>query len=331
MSVTEEIEELLEGKRFAEASKRLPTELCHLKALVGDMHGRSCMLSICWLNTLLRNPFDLRKILTSEEYGDLEHFLFGQLDRPLHPALRKMLVADIALLVNNEVDAFSQSDGKFFIRHRPVCENDFYGILTQLSKIVEPGSMVSENNKILFELRSDNSVNVSRYKIKIRSHLSGYDTAKDDIKYALGFINYDDVRFGWTLSKAIFRISRFLNRESVMESIVALLQSEIFGDEQRWINCLTVVGLFLLNGGSLADISFVRRALTHDREFVFKSANLRETALFLIWVAVRCNSAACNDQELMNAVVSMSLFDQALNCRRAAATVIGEFIGRNGE
>lgn len=347
---------LIDGGRYREACAFFSTDLAELRLLIPMLSTHDSATAVCWLNTLLKNPFELGRVFDPGELTVLESFLFEQLERQgVH--LRKVVVADIALLLNNyivggtrtlkqDTDVLLSADGaECFVMGNRVSKVDFFGILNQLSRLHRSFAGFLRPCEWI-DVSDADSVTVKRHKIKIRSHLSTHETAKDDVQYLTRFMNYDDTKLGWTLSKSIFRISRFLNKETVVDCIMSMLGGDIFGDEQIWINALTTLSLFRLNKTRIGRVSFVEPALVYDREFISKSVNLRETALFFLWCCMRMSDpvgghesnphlrTTCQDavgDDMVYLIVAIGLFDRDFKCRRAAASWIGEFAGRSTE
>lgn len=366
----ETAQRLIEEGRYFEACAAFPTDLCHLRPLIQGIDTHSKETAACWLNTLLKNPFDMSKLLRDEEYETLVDYLFAQLAGACY-VVRKILLKDIALILSHRAGRLAEGvlheDNYFTVAGHRISEIDFWNLINQISKLNKEIKALFFNGKIRVGLKpgEGDSVCLKRHKIKIISHLSTRETAKGDAEWLLGLMSFEDAKLGWTLSKAVFRISRFLEKRSIIGTIQKMIGGDVFGDEQLWINALTILGLFVLHGDAPSDISFVQRALLHDKEFAPKSINLRETALFFVWCCARSGyamdlaagkgtgsgkendpgsnrsdvTAACADdgrlsgllEGIIRTVVIISLFDRDFKCRRAAAALLDEFVGRCAE
>lgn len=315
--------ELTEAEReVAKMELTMPTDIHYIKEVVGILPhaplSRRCPLLV-WIQVLLKNPFDVSRFITTMELDVLKLFLLDSLTCPDH-RLRKVAIRAIALLVNSVSHGgeglYSMSEREFLLLGREVSEMDFYSFLKQLSKI---GSVPRK----YVEFSDSDHVVITRYKIKTLSYFSASPVS--DMKKMMNFINVDDARLGWTLSKSMYRLSKHLDKYNLVKDLKDLISGAIFGDEQLWVNVMSLLGFFAFDGNSVGDVCTATEALLYDKEFVQRSTSVRESALFLHWCMLR-SSLPIGDA--IYTIVFVSLFDRELICRRAAASIVQEYIGR---
>lgn len=302
----------------------VPTDIFYIKEIVKTIphvpQSRNHVLLV-WIYVLLKNPFDVSDFVTPGELEDLKGFLLDSLKTSVDRQLKKSAIKAIALLVNsvvreNEHELYSTLANGFTLCGRKVSETEFYSFLKQLSKV---RSVSREYVKFL----DSDSITIKRYKIKILSHSLTFSVS--DLKELMSFINVNDSKLGWTLSKSIYRVSKHLDRHGLVEDLKLLVSKPIFGDEQLWANVMSILGFFAFDGYDIGDVCLVSRAFLYDNEFVAKSANVREAALFLHWCLLRSSFPIGG---AIHTIIFVSLFDRELICRRAAASVVQEYIGR---
>jgi len=375
---------LLGESKFRAAIPLFPTEIFHLKAIVESLGmvvespgtkvgttrvellaGPSALV-LPWLNSLLKNPFYIRKILGEDSYAELLAFLVQAATPDLE--LEKIKMQNIGILTANTLmndplydinKVFTICDGQksiIYIDNAPKgiiytdnakvsdCKRDtdnaddcrrdyrmhvdkisYYEIMKEISKVY--GNI---RNVVDIEITSGDFIIVKRLKAKIRSHSATADTAKVDVEKLMQLINENHKKLGWTISKSIFRITKFLDKGEFIASIFNSLKNKIMGDEMLWINMLSILSFLYLEGAegsdsecSLEDVTL--RALEYDRERDPNSALLRETAIFFIWCYTKHQELP---GALMLKLVSMALFDVDFQVRKAAVTVILEYVGR---
>lgn len=214
---------------------------------------------------------------------------------------------------------FAIEDEMFYLFNTSVTEIEFYCFiksLCRLKKLPRKLAIISE----------EDSVTVKRYKIKIISYLTDASTVICDILELLKLINTNDSRLGWTISKSIYRMSRLLDKKSLITDLKNLLKDQIFTDEFCWINVMCILSFLILDNESIGDIGFVDIALKYENEFFNRGSLLKETAIFVVWALARTG----NDVSILTRrIVYTALFDINYSCRRAAASVIQELVGRN--
>ncbi|KAI5169868.1 hypothetical protein PAEPH01_1059 [Pancytospora epiphaga] len=342
---------LIAAGKYKEASAELPTDPHHLAILINALDDYSKEFTLCWLNTLLRNPFNLDQLIKPNERTVLEDFLFKKLDKPCSIPLWKLICSNIALLLNNilSVTVISDkcdnlvcfNDGCYILKYKTSLQA-FYGIMCQLSK---HGGSTSKFIRRFMADTLDRSYNIDmavsesilnlRYKTKILSYSSSLKTAKDDFEKLIGFISHENAKLGWTISKSIFRISKYLKRELVAECLISSLGTTILGEEQAWINIMSILSRFVLEETdmrrNMKSLALAEKMICNDEEFVVKSAGVREAGLFFIGTFFR--SVNLYEQSVISHVlvriVFMSLFDSSFQCRMAAMAVLKEHVKAN--
>lgn len=314
-----------------------PNDIHGFKYILENKENISQESCIRWLNVLLKLPFSLSHILTPGEVLDLKNVLYRHIKtEKVH---HKLSIKNMALFVHNILINICEDSIMEYLKGNDNSGNasssnlclfglsfditEYYGLVNQLSKLFPKITSFLEIPGIS-EL---DSTTVARYKIKIMANTSTFCNAEGNINYFMKFINYRDYRFGWTLSKAICRVSRFCCRNSLSEQIKGSLKCEIIGNEQRWMNLLSVLSLLTLSGlniGSMGDICL--KALSYSRDHEPRAESLRETALFFLWGCVRLELHPSKDEMIL--VIWTALFDVSYRCRRAASAVLQEYLGR---
>jgi len=336
-----------EEKNIDKASLSLPTDIFHISEIVKNLHSEDQTVKLAillWLPQILRNPFKLSKFIGNEEMGHLKSFLLKSLNETCCRQIKKKIFLSIAFLACNNLrsensfdlstafsgialsekhthevfNLFFRLEGEnFYIFGQKVHVIDFYSCLKQLSKLI------SVPDKYLPFCDSDSTI-IKRYKVKIISHNA--DSGIEELKKLISCLNFNDFKFGWTLSKSIYRMKRFIDKKAFVSDLKEMVSGQIFSDEQLWINVMTILSFFLLDDEDIGDVNFLSQALLFDREFNTKAKYLREAALFLCWCLVRKDYGLKN---IIHVVVFVALFDRDLSCRRAAASIVQEFVGRN--
>lgn len=274
---------------------------------------------VLWIENLLKNPFELTKVIDKSQVQTLKWFLLSQLKNIKIFNYKKIMLRCLSFLAshlykdcietgdqrnnNNQIEFCSSdnpqsgkqkmgfigidnefichsSDELFFIFNSQVSIVDFYCFLKYFSKLKK------FNRQFLKFLDSD-TVQIKRYKIKIISFITERDTVINDINCLLQWINSDNTKLGWTISKSIYRMSRLVNKKTLINSLKDLLSESICAEEQLWINVMSILSFLVLEGENLGRIQFIERALCYENEFYSKRTQLKETALFLLWTLVR--------------------------------------------
>lgn len=336
-----------EEKNIDKASLSLPTDIFHISEIVKNLHSEDQTVKLAillWLPQILRNPFKLSKFIDNEEMGHLKSFLLRSLNQTCCRQIKKKIILSIAFLACNSLrsensfdlptafsgialserhtndffNLFFRFEGEnFYIFGQKVHVIDFYSCLKQLSKLI------SVPDKYISFCDSDSTI-IKRHKVKIISYNA--DSGIEELKKLISCLNFNDSKFGWTLSKSIYRMKRFIDKKAFVSDLKEMISGQIFSDEQLWINVMTILSFFLLDNEDIGDVNFLNQALLFDREFNTKAKCLREAALFLCWCLVRKDYGLKN---IIHVVVFVALFDRDLSCRRAAASIVQEFIGRN--
>lgn len=362
------------------------------------------IILVLWIENLLKNPFELSKILSEEYIEDLRQFLIFQLNKTKNIHYRKLVLRCISIFVNHLVqrginrsqnlekirvfediestycdsisamklndkstidcklnsiesscenenkvlyqiqntsynneypELFYKLDGLFYILNIPVSEVDFYCFLKYLSQF-------RAIDRDLIKIEDTDTIQIKRYKIKIISFITERSSVKEDINVLLKFFNIDDTKLGWTIAKSIYRMSKFTDKSNLIKGFKKFLSDySIIPNEQCWINVMTILSFFILDGESIGDFQFIEQALKYDNEFCRKRTQLKETALFLLWALLRNNKLLISSNSksdttcenfsplrLFNLIIYKALFDFEFVVRRAAASVVQELVGR---
>lgn len=276
-----------------------------------------------WLHALLCCPFSVTKILETQAIKELVVFLISC--SSIDAKLSKISAKNLAVLANNiylEHAEVVYNYEEYTLWGKKVPPVFFFRVLKQLAIV---GTI--DNTLIAIKIAQRDSTVIKRYKLKIIS----YQTQKG----ALGpqktlctyrqFLNENDTKLGWTLSKCIYRVIRCVKIHPVLESLLSGL-GNIFANEQMWINVATVLSFCALDRINPGDVKeLISKMLFYDNEHVHKSASVREAGLFLVWSVIRSGMLI----DCLDSVILVALFDTAVQCRRAASTVLLEYIGRN--
>lgn len=282
------------------------------------------IIIVLWIENLLKNPFDLASIISLDQIQTLKKFLIFQIKTLQSWKYKKVAIKCLSFLGNqllkdNALDCFYNGKTGFYLFKESVTEIIFYCFLKNLSKL-------TKIDRSYTELKDNDSITVKRYKIKIVSYLADRSTVVDNIKQLLQLINTEDSRMGWTISKSIYRMSKLVDKQSLISDLKKLVQNNIFADEQCWINTMCILSFLVLDNENIGDIKFIENVFTYENEFFYKNSLLKETAIFLIWSLIRCSF---DISVLINRVVYTSLFDMDFISRRAAACVVQELLGRS--
>lgn len=309
-------------------NKLLPTEITNIYKIIDlikinkEFNQEEIKALLVWSKTILMNPFSISKFINNEDLEIYKNFLISCLNKNF--AYKKETQSCIALLINNillenpsQINELYKIEINFYYVFDKLLDiYNFYGILNQLSKLTS----INLNYK---KIEDSDSVLIKRYKIKIISRCNS--NYLDNFNYLLKFINENDCKIGWTLSKSLFRISKHLNKKDLIDGLNKLISKPIFGDEQLWINVMTVLGFLILDGCN-ENMANIFEALLYDNEFNVKSCQVKETALFYCYTLLRSSKPIL---EYIKTIIFISLFDRNLICRRAAASIVQEYIGRN--
>ncbi|KAM0680621.1 hypothetical protein GINT2_001309 [Glugoides intestinalis] len=325
----------LDKECYEEILAELPTDIYNWKIIIDHIvsdtgNENSIPVIMLWILKLSINPFDHYKMLKEKHIGILTKFLLDYLLEAKQWPLKKYALKALAFLARCMLDngckfesIASNPTPHFLLIDRKVQEQQLFCFLKYLSFI---STVPSE----FLEIKENDQIVTKRYKIKIMSHLSSKETVIKDLNTLFSILNLENSKLGWTLCKSIYRMSRFVDKNTLISDLKALLGPRIFANEQCWINVFTLFSFFILDDKnsleSVGNLLFVNIALKYDQEFVSRSTAVRETALFFIWVLAR-NRCLIEPYSIIYRVVFISLFDREFICRRAAVNVVQELVG----
>jgi hypothetical protein len=297
------IRNLLAQGTFGTKMGLIPTDIGymkHLPELLGGLSQLYPLETLHWLGLLLNNPF---RISLEEKHVD------GILDLALRHLTghEKVALRTIALLVHRTGLPYERNA----IGRRAVDSLTFHMFLNSLSKLkrVECEDICVEDG-----------IMIKRLKVKILSR----GDSRRALEACMGMMSTEDSRLSWTLCKALVRICRRLEIGPVVSALKERCV-RIFANEALWINIMTVLGMMVLNGWEIGDVdAMLTQALVYDNEFVHKSGVLREASYFLLWALIRAGA----EVRVFQLAVVRALTDSSLTCRRAAASVVLEYVGR---
>lgn len=332
-SITEGLfKESFDKELYDEILAELPTDIYNWKILIdyvasGTRNENSSPIVMLWIMKLSMNPFDHFKMLKEKQIDILVEFLLDYLLEARQWPLKKYTLKTLAFLARCMLDngckfndISSSTASHFIILDRKVSEQQFFCFLKYLS-------FITSVPREFLVINQEDQIVTKRYKIKIISHLSTKETVVNDLNALFPMLNLENTKLGWTLCKSIYRMSRLVDKSTLICDLKALLRIRIFADEQCWINVLTIFAFFILDGeANLKDLSFLSIALNYDQEFVSRSTTVRETAFFFVWVLARTRCPIEPD-DILHRIVFLSLFDREFICRRAAVNVVQELVG----
>lgn len=302
----------------------LDTNVAYLKHLVQyipHLESKKYVSFQRWLGVLLECPFAITKVLDSTEIDALVGFLV--LCSCLDAATSKISARNLALVAHNMYvtgDKAIYDIAETTIGGTRVTKITFFRFLKQLAAI---GGAQDVDTAIV----KGESAIVKRYKLKIMSYqvMRKYVSPAVAMNVYKLFLNESDTKMGWTLSKCFHRVLRCVEKEPVLNSLAVNLD-KVFANEHMWINTATIMAFCALEGVVAREAdNIIAKMLCYDNESVQRSDLVRETALFLAWAVIRSN-APLRD---INQVIIAGLLDVSLQCRRAASTVLLEYVGRN--
>ncbi|ADM11621.1 beta-tubulin folding cofactor D [Encephalitozoon intestinalis ATCC 50506] len=290
-----------------------PTDIRYLKEIMDHIdflgsknrHGTTQ-----WLEILLQNPFPLK--ISEERLGKVINFF---LEATKTESIRKSALRSLGMLGQKaNVKYHYTEEPRFYIHGIEVSEIIYYGFLSQLSAL---GGKVG-----VIPIKSNDSIVVKKMKIEIMSNNPGCNT----LKIFFEMLNERDSRLGWTLCKSFLKVTKYTETDSVVSALKERCNM-IFANESTWINAMTILGMMSLRELDVGDVTeIIRKGVSYTNEFVSNSEMVRESALFLLWALTRRNSAMSKD--LLCLAVGRALFDPSLSCRRGAAAVVLEHVGR---
>lgn len=303
--------ELASSSPGAEAA--FPTDITYLKPVIDNIDSLAAIDRngvVCWLGVLLQNPFPLR--IDKEGLGKTVGFL---LETAHATANRKSALRCLAMLARKADVQYHCADGpRFCIHDTEVSEPTYYEFLGHLAGL--GGKVESE------PIAKSDSMFVKRMKIKIMSN----GPASGALEALFGMLNDSDSRLAWTLCRSFVKVARHADAEAVVQSLKKSCDV-LFANEGSWINVATILGMMALEGWAIGDVSeIIWKGACYTNEFVSSSEMVRESALFLVWALVR--SSQMPPERLFHLMVARALFDPSLPCRRGAAGVVLEHVGR---
>lgn len=305
------ISDAIESREYGKAISILPTDIRYLRQVLGHLEVLGSMSrhgTLCWLTTLLNNPLSLR--LMTEDVQRAVRFL---LETSLEGAVAKLSLRCLALLISRTCSSHSHSDSGFSICGVEVSRVTYYVFLNYLSRLehVDPEAVGKEDG-----------VEIKRMKIKIMSNSPGEET----LRTYLDMLNEGNARLGWTLCKSFLKVAKHFETEAVVAELKRRCDV-IFANENMWINIMTILGIMVLNGWDIGDVSdIISKTVYYNNEVVHSSEKVREAGLFLVWTLVR--SSGVLDERHLHLAIARSLSDSSLCCRRSAAAVVLECVGR---
>nr|AGE96538.1 tubulin-folding cofactor d [Encephalitozoon cuniculi] len=303
----------LMGDRHRSPGSAFPTDIKYLKPIISHIDSLAsknrCGVT-WWLEVLLQNPFPLK---IDEE--NLSRMISFFLEAARTTILRRSALRCLGMVVQKaDVTYYSTEEPRFYIHGTEVSSLMYYGLLSQLSSLgrrMEP-----------VPIESNDSVAVKKMKIKIMSN----SPSSGVLKSLFEMLNERDSRIGWTLCKSFLKVAKH-SEPCLVISALKERCDVIFANESVWINTMTILGMMSLEGWDIGDVSpIVLKGINYTNELVSSSEMVRESALFLLWALTRGSSTM--DKSLFHLVVGKALFDPSLSCRRGAAAVILEHIGR---
>ncbi|KAF9762882.1 hypothetical protein NGRA_1693 [Nosema granulosis] len=305
---------------------------------------------ICCIYSILSNPFDFNSILKEKDTSILLNFCLANINRH---EIGKLAISSLVLL-NKKTILLRKNDRQYFIKDTPVSQEVAYSFLVQYSK----GRVININFKEIdsasdFDFNhTTNNVHTSKdpkdyyflnlkdsplvliSKIEIlSSQIKHYSIKKKVLEDFTMLLNHQNVSVGWSLANSMASIAKYFETTKFIEELKARCQ-EIFANESLWINTISILGILTLKGVDVGNVeNIVGKALLYDNEFVYRSSLLREHTLFLIWALLKRHlsvselSSEPPQYSFFDLLVFTYVFDCNYNVRRAAASVISEYIG----
>ncbi|KHN69525.1 beta-tubulin folding cofactor D [Ordospora colligata] len=317
----EEISSILRGinvtimhEEYEKIISQLPTDTKYLKMVfdnIDELFACSMNGGICWLLGLLRNPFMLE--ISQDVFEKVANVLLKAADTM---NIRKIALKCLAMLVykTNTNHYIDSNDSECIINMIKVSKETYYVFLKYLSVL---GKKV-ETNGIL----KDDSVSVKMSKIKIMASNPCVET----LKVFFDLLNESDTRLGWVLCKSFVKICMHADMSMAISELKSRCKV-IFANESSWINIMTILGMLALHGEDIGDVlDIVIEAGMYNNQFVHNAEMMREASLFLVWATVRGSSTF--DKQLVCFSAARALLDESLSCRRAAASVVLEYVGK---
>jgi hypothetical protein len=158
----------------------------------------------------------------------------------------------------------------------------------------------------------------------------------------LEFLRDRDTVVRWSAAKGIGRISMHLSKSDANDVLSGVIDVfDDYEDDSSWQGgCLAIAelvrrGLLLPHRLGEDVVPIVQRALNYDlfRGQHSVGSHVRDAACYVCWSFARAYSAhvmAPYMNILIPAVLTVTVFDREINCRRAAAAAFQETVGRQG-
>ncbi|KAF7683581.1 Tubulin-folding cofactor D [Astathelohania contejeani] len=306
------------------------TDIQYLKTIINQIKIspsesiENSMLSEC-LYFLLANPFNLEAYLGSD-FLILVDFLM----RCIKKTNNKLAYKNLAMLAKNIMIstgkmAYEIKEGMYVLFDTTVNQTTFYTFLKEFSKIGNINFNDTINEDLMISDVDSSLIKRFKYKILSFQALKKQYPADKALSLFLCALIEENIKISWTLCKSIIRISGFVDDMFISNLIKPL--NEITGNEGLWINTATILALLTLKGKSVHNFdTILEKMLCYDEQSSVKAAQLRETALFYLWCQVRMDKNI--SENMFYLIVSVVICDHSFSCRRAANTVLFEFVGR---
>ncbi|KAH9411307.1 hypothetical protein HK407_06g11380 [Ordospora pajunii] len=300
---------------YERAILQLPTDTRYLKIAldnIDDLFGCSMDGGICWLLGLLRNPFMLE--VRQDVVEKIANILLKAADVI---KTRKIALRCLAMLVyktsaSHYVDA---DDTECSIHGIKISKETYYMFLKYLSVL---GMKIEVNG-----IGKDDSVCVKMSKIKI---MAG-NPCGEVLKAFFELLNESDTRLGWVLCKSFVKVCMHADMPTVISELKKRCKV-LFANESSWINAMTILGMLALHGEDVRDVlDIVVEAGVYSNPFVHSAEMVREASLFLVWATAR-GGGSVFERPLACFSAARALLDESLACRRAAASVVLEYVGK---
>ncbi|TBU06688.1 hypothetical protein CWI39_0440p0020 [Hamiltosporidium magnivora] len=315
---------------------------------------------IIWIMNILSNPF----VFKTKENNEILEFVFECVEII---SLEKFCVRCIALLLKKSDNCIEIYESNIF--GKKVSNHVFFSIINHLSKLVCLSIYFSDENenivrffefdhknfeqkkkvvKIIFKtnfikINHSNLIKRRIFKILTNQTLKGVFDSIKILNYIINNLREENMQVSWTLAKCYEKISKFVKNSD--KFLLDVFKRDIFANESLYINALTILSFYILNDRILHKennriknlnenidyeneiLFYVLNLMSRDKSNDTKVVYLREMCLFFVWCLVKKKRKI--PSVIFCEVFINSLLDSNLNCRRGAASIIREFIGRN--
>lgn len=185
-----------------------------------------------------------------------------------------------------------------------------------------------------------------RYKLKILTRVCNNYPQLKSIKIKLfplllDSLDHRDIRVRWTAIKCIVKFlnSKFISDEFtkiicdyIKNTLNQAIQDPVLSDIQRVHSCILLISEIIRCGlpydnsitSIVLDFAFYEKQCGH----LLLGASIRESCCYFAWCLSRINTTNISLSIIVQIFVAVALTDRALSCRRAAAAVLQEWIGR---